>query len=73
MELGDAVNNAFDELTNALAQAEEVKRAAKSNADKMMRLLLDGDAIRSVAPYLLIRLKKELQGFNIQKRAWRRP
>lgn len=61
--------NAFDQMRDALQQAQEVDRAARANANKMVELL--SGRLDSVDAYKLQRLKKELRKFNAHTGRWR--
>lgn len=63
------MDNAFDQLTNALETAESVKRAAQNHSNQMARLLTGN--LRYLSPGHLKNLKRELADFNIQTGRWK--
>lgn len=63
------MNNVFDDMRAALAQAKDTMRAADACADNMARILLG--RLHHVAPYVLVQLKRELQDFDAHKKEWK--
>jgi len=63
------MNNAFDEIRAALAEAREANRAADEYATKMAEILRG--RLRHVRPWYLKQLKKELTQFDAQKQMWK--
>jgi hypothetical protein len=63
--------NAFDQMRDALAIANNVQRAADNNANQMANMLMG--RLRHVDGYALAALKRELQSFDMRSKCWRRP
>lgn len=64
------MDNAFDELTQALQVAREVERASSKNAEAMAALLQGN--LKSVSQYRLRALKKELDNYNMHTGRWKK-
>jgi threonine aldolase len=62
------MQNAFDEIRNAMAQARDARRAVDQHANAMADLL--EDSLRSVSGYRLAKLKRALRDFNIHTGRW---
>lgn len=63
------IENPWDAIRQALAEARALDRAASDMADSMADLL--AGRLRQVSPHRLQRLKRELTAFNMHTRKWR--
>jgi hypothetical protein len=63
------VQNAFDEITQAISQAKEINRVCDQYTNTLVGLV-EG-RLRNVSPYRLIRLKRELAQFNAATKRWK--
>lgn len=63
------MSNVFDDMRTAIAEAETTLRAADRIAHDMARLL--AGRLRHVPPWVLVKLKRELQNFDAQKKEWK--
>lgn len=63
------MNNPWDEMRSALQQSKEIMSAADSVATSMANILVD--RLRQVSPHALLRIKRELQKFDANKKAWK--
>ena len=65
------MNNAWDEISNAMSEARAVNRAADEHANNMAELLKG--RLRHVHPYKLAVLKRELRDFDLRVKEWKTP
>lgn len=63
------MSNPFDELTAALSQAREMRRAVKQHGEAMLQLL-DGN-LHGLSTYYLKRIKTQLRDFNMHTEEWK--
>lgn len=63
------MNNAFDEIRNAIATAREANSACDTYSSTMARLIIN--RLRTVDTDALNSLKKELRAYNSQTRKWK--
>ena len=59
----------FDEMASALREAKHNMAVAENHATTMANIL--AGRLRSVAPYALAKLKRELRAFNPHTKCWR--
>lgn len=62
------MSNVFDDMARALRDHAELQRAIVNNGNNMLRLL-DGN-LRSLSPYRLADIKRQLRDFNIHTGRW---
>lgn len=63
------MDNVFDEIRAAVAQARSLNQAVDAQTNAMVDLLQG--RLETVSPYRLARLKKALQRFNMRTCEWR--
>lgn len=63
------MENAFDTMRAAVAEAEHVNQAANEQAGAMARIIRG--RLRHVSSYTLCELKRELRDFNIHTGQWK--
>lgn len=63
------MNNAWDEVSAAIEQAKEARRALNNHAAKMADLLLD--SLEHVPWPTLVKLKAKLRRFDAHTKAWK--
>lgn len=63
------MNNAWDEIRNALVVARDANNAANYHANQMAQLLRG--RLQNVSVYVLADLKRELRDFNIHTKEWK--
>jgi hypothetical protein len=63
------MNNAYDEIRNALVVAKLANDASDEYASRMAQLI-EG-RLRKVSPHILKRLKRELRDHNIHTGQWK--
>lgn len=61
--------NAFDQMREAMNEAEAQMRAADSASDRMARMLCG--RLRKVPGHILVELKRELQQFDACRKIWK--
>lgn len=61
--------NPFADLARALDEARQVQRAVENQGNSMLDLLAGN--LRSLSPYRLERLKRELRDFNMTTKRWK--
>lgn len=66
------MQNAYDELTQALGIARAVRQAAGSHANSMVELLTEPGVLQRVSGYRLKELKQQLAKFNMQTQRWKK-
>lgn len=61
--------NHYDTMRQAMREAEHTMAAADSVADVMANMLRG--RLRKVSAHTLVRLKKELDGFDAHRKVWK--
>ncbi len=61
--------NAFDQMCEALDEAQELVRQADKASERMARILKG--RLRHVPSYILVEMKRELQQFDGSKKIWK--
>lgn len=63
------MNNPFDDLRDAIQQADEVNRAVQHYSNRMMQLLEPN--LRSADAYWLRKMKRALRDFDMTTGRWK--
>ena len=63
--------NKFEDMRQAVSEAEQTMRAADSVAESMARMLV-GRLRKVNSSYVLSQLKRELQDFNMHTSTWKK-
>ena len=63
------MNNAWDELHNALATSKAINYACDQNSNLIVELITG--RLRKVSPRMLVKMKRELQEFNAATKRWK--
>lgn len=61
----------WNEMTQAVADAQETIRIADSRVNKMAHMISGKLRSAEVTPYALRELKRELKNFNMQTHQWK--
>lgn len=67
---GGDMSNIWDDMRSAVTEAKSTLQAADVVADKMAGLLVG--RLHHVNPWTLVRLKRELAGFDAHKKDWKK-